>query len=158
MIEIVLLGQPMAKERPRLTQGGHVYTPERTLNYEARLAHRAQDAVAGRPLLEGPLAVEVVTLMSIAASKPAKWQSAALAGLERPTKKPDWDNFGKMLDALNLVVWADDAQVVDGRVLKFYWSRPALIVRVRRVVEPEQPPEWALRHMSEMAIDEGVLG
>lgn len=48
MIEIVLLGAPRGKERPRLTKAGHVYTPEKTRNYEAALKYAAQQAMAGR--------------------------------------------------------------------------------------------------------------
>lgn len=143
----------MGKERLRFTQDGHGFTPERTLTYEARLAHRAQDVVGTRPILTGPLKVEIVAFMPIAESKPAKWKAAATAGAERPTKKPDWDNFGKMLDAMNLVVWTDDAQIVDGRVQKFFCPRPAMVIRVTPVVDVEAPPEWALRHVSVLADD-----
>ena len=115
----------MAKERVRVTNKGHAYTPQRTVNYEARLAHAAQIVMAGRPLLEGPLAVSVVITMPVAESKPKKWREAALLGKIRPVKKPDSDTFAKILDALNLIVWADDSQIVDLRVVKFYGGRPS---------------------------------
>lgn len=139
----------MGKERPRVTLSG-VYTPERTLTYEARLQHRAQDVVGHRPLLTGPLNLEIVAFMPIAESKPRRWREAALAGEERPVKKPDWDNIGKMLDALNLVVWTDDAQIVDGRVQKFYWSRPGLVMRIWPA-PVQRAPEWALRYVSDLS-------
>lgn len=135
MIEIVLAGPPMAKQRVRVTKTGHAYAPERTLTYEARLAHAAQVAMAGRPLLEGPLAVDVEVRMPVPASKPKKWQAAALAGQERPVKKPDADNFAKVLDALNLIVWADDSQIVDLHVKKVYHTAPAFVARVRELTE-----------------------
>lgn len=125
----------MAKQRVRVTNAGHAYTPERTVNYEARLAYAAQEVMAGRPLLEGPLDVEVEIRMPIPASRPKKWQTAALAGTERPTKKPDADNFAKVLDALNLIVWADDSQIVDLHVRKIYHAAPAFIARVRELKE-----------------------
>lgn len=124
-ITIELAGAPMAKERVRVTKTGHAYTPERTVNYEARLAHAAQVVMDGRPLLEGPLSVFVEITMPVAESKPKKWKDAALLGQIRPTKKPDADNYAKVLDALNLIVWADDSQIVDLRVTKFYGSRPS---------------------------------
>ena len=133
MIEIVLAGAPMGKERIRVTRAGHAYTPERTVNFESRLAAEAQRVMGDRPLLDGPLAVVVTAAMPIPESKPKKWKAAALAQVERPTKKPDWDNFGKMLDALNLIVWADDSQIVDGRVEKFYSDKPHLRVQVWRI-------------------------
>lgn len=134
-IVIVLAGAPMGKERVRMTRQGHAYTPERTVNYESRLALAAQQAMAGRALLDGPLEVSVEAHMPVAESKPKKWRAAALAGEIRPVKKPDWDNFGKILDALNLVVWVDDSQIVEGRVRKFYSDQPRMEIHVR----PLQP-------------------
>lgn len=137
MIEIVLLGAPMGKERVRFVKAtGRTFTPERTVNYESRLAYAAQQMMNGRPLFDGPLSVDVTAYMPVAESKPKKWKVAALAGEIRPTKKPDWDNFGKILDALNLVVWADDAQIVEGRVQKFYSDQPRMEIRVREIDEP----------------------
>jgi Holliday junction resolvase RusA-like endonuclease len=136
-LTVVLNGPPMGKERVRVTKTGRAYTPERTLNFEARLAHAAQIAMAGRALFEGPLSVIVEAFMPIAESKPRKFKEAALNGVERPTKKPDWDNVGKMLDALNLIVWADDAQIVDGRVIKWYSALPRLVVTVQPMKQQE---------------------
>jgi len=121
----------------RVTRAGHAYTPERTVNYESRLALAAQTVMNGAPLLDGALVVTVEAFMPIAASKPKKWQAAAASGQVRPVKKPDWDNFGKILDALNLVVWTDDAQIVDGRVTKWYSARPRLVVTVQQINQEE---------------------
>ncbi len=131
MIEIVLRGAPRGKERVRDTREGHAYTPERTVTYEGRLAYAAQEAMGERPPLTGPLSVDMVIRVPIAASWPKKRQEAARAGRERPTKKPDWDNFAKVCDALNLIVWLDDAQIVDGRVQKFYSDTPGTWITVR---------------------------
>ena len=68
--------------------------------------------------------------MPISPSWPKKRQEAARSGAMRPTKKPDWDNIGKILDAFNLIVWVDDAQIVDSRVRKLYSDRPRIVVRV----------------------------
>lgn len=136
-IIVELAGAPMAKERVRVTKEGHAYTPQRTVNYEARLAHAAQIVMNGRPLLEGPLSVSVVITMPVAESKPKKWKEAALLGKIRPTKKPDSDNFAKCLDAWNLIVWADDSQIVDLRVVKFYGGRPSFKAVVSPIVDYE---------------------
>lgn len=147
---IRLDGPPMGKERPRFVRTtGRTYTPERTVRFEDRLSLAAQHAMAGRPLLAGPLMVEIVACMPIPDSWPKRRKLAALAGVERPTKKPDYDNFAKILDALNLVVWTDDAQIVEGGpILKFYSDRPRFVVRVGPAPE-RRIPEWA---------DEGVFG
>lgn len=130
MITIELAGPPMGKERVRVTRTGHAYTPERTLNYEARLAHAAQLAMAGRAPMEGPLEVSIEIYMPVPESKPKKWKAAALSGELRPVKKPDADNFAKVLDACNLIVWADDSQIVELHVSKFFSDRPRFVARV----------------------------
>lgn len=134
MIEIYLAGEPVGKGRPRFVKAtGRAFTPEKTVRFEDRLSMAAQLAMSGRPLLEGPLDVHVTIAMTIPASKPKKWQAAALTGDIRPTKKPDADNFAKMLDACNMIVWADDAQIVELRVSKFYSNIPSFTAVVREL-------------------------
>lgn len=134
MIRIVLAGAVMGKQRPRFTQAGQQpYTPQKTVHYEARLAYAAQQAMAGRPLLSGPLRVDIDVRMAVPLSKPKKWRAQALAGVIRPTKKPDIDNVSKFIDALNLVVWSDDAQIAELSARKFYSESPALIVTVEKI-------------------------
>jgi Holliday junction resolvase RusA-like endonuclease len=133
-VKIVLMGAPMGKERVRIRViGGHgqAYTPERTVNYESRLAAEAQRVMADRPLLDGPLEVAVLIRMLVPKSKAKKWREAALAGDIFPTSKPDADNCAKMLDAFNLIVWTDDSQIVSLRVDKIYHEKPAFIATVR---------------------------
>lgn len=118
-----------------MTRQGHAYTPERTVNYESRLALAAQQVMAGRALLDGPLEVSVEAHMPVAESKPKKWRAAALAGEIRPVKKPDLDNLAKILDGLNLVVWVDDSQIVQMMIAKHYSDQPRMEIHVR----PLQP-------------------
>lgn len=148
MIEIVLLGAPRGKERPRGTKDGHFYTPERTRNYEAALKYAAQQVMAGRPPLEGPVRLDIVALIPVPQSWPNKRRAAALAGIELPTKKPDWDNFGKVVDACNLVVWVDDSQVIRGVVEKFYHEKPMMALRITPVTEPPAIPAWVQKHVT----------
>ena len=131
MIEIILAGEPVGKGRPRFVKAtGRAYTPEKTARYEDRLAWAAQAVMGGRPLFEGAVKLEIDIYMSIPVSKPHKWRADALAGVIRPTKKPDWENVAKMTDAFNKVVWLDDSQVVEGIVRKFYSHQPRIVIRV----------------------------
>lgn len=130
MIEIVLLGAPRGKERPRGTKDGHFYTPEKTRSYEAALKYAAGEVMGARMPIDGPLEVEMKIVFPITQSWPKKRQAAARSGAERPTKKPDADNLLKTLDALNMVVWLDDAQVVRAVVEKFYGDKPGMWIRV----------------------------
>lgn len=132
MIEIYLAGEPVGKGRPRFVKAtGRAFTPEKTVRFEDRLSMAAQLAMDGRPLLEGPLIAELEIRMSIPASKSKTWKADAAKGIIRPTKKPDADNFAKMLDACNLVVWADDSQIVELIIRKFYHEAPAFIAKIR---------------------------
>lgn len=132
MIELVLDGPPMGKQRVRLNKHqGRLFTPDRTLTYEARLAAEGQRVMDGRPLLTGALRVEIEAHIMIPVSKPKKWKERALKGLEYPTGKPDFDNIAKIAcDALNLIVWVDDAAIVKGSFEKAYTDRPRLVLRV----------------------------
>lgn len=134
MIEIILAGVPVGKGRPRFVKStGRAFTPEKTVRFEDRLSIVAQEAMAGRAPLDGPLAVELEVRMPVPLSKPKRWRDAALAGLIRPTKKPDADNFAKGLDACNMIVWVDDAQIVELHVKKIYHEAPAFVARVREI-------------------------
>lgn len=134
MIEIYLAGVPVGKGRPRFVKStGRAFTPEKTVRFEDRLSIVAQEAMAGRAPLDGPLAVELEVRMPVPLSKPKRWRDAALAGLTRPTKKPDADNFAKGLDACNMIVWIDDAQIVELHVKKIYHEAPAFVARVREI-------------------------
>jgi len=139
MIVVELPGEPRGWARPRV----RVATPAKsrpfaqffkdadTRAFEDALFWRAKAAMGPRPPLEGPVAVRVVAAMAVPVSWSRKDRDAALAGVIRPTGKPDWDNFAKMLDAFNGIVWTDDAQVVDGGVIKIYSEAPSLRVEVK---------------------------
>lgn len=133
--EMVLDGEPIGKGRPRFSrETGHTYTPEKTARFEERLAWAAQSVMDRRPLLEGPLRMEISAFFSIPTSKPAKWkESAEKAGI-RPTKKPDIDNIVKgVADALNKVVYVDDTQIVTICAAKYYSNRPRIEISVKQV-------------------------
>lgn len=124
----------MGKQRARFTQENQrPFTPQKTVHYEARVAYEAQHAMAGRPLLTGPLRVGIEVRMEIPASKPKKWQAQAQAGIILPTKKPDVDNVSKFIDALNLVCWHDDAQICELHARKVYHAAPALIITIEEI-------------------------
>jgi Holliday junction resolvase RusA-like endonuclease len=107
-----------------------VYTPAKTRTFERALALAAKVAMRGRPPLEGPLVLCVTAFMPVPNSWSQKKRDAALAGTVRPTGKFDWDNLGKCTDSLNKIVWIDDAQIVDGRVVKIYDEKPRLRIEV----------------------------
>ena len=59
-----------------------------------------------------------------------------LAGIIRPTKKPDMDNCLKAIaDALNDVAYKDDTQIVDCQVRKFYSEKPRVVIKISQIGE-----------------------
>lgn len=138
-VSFVVPGEPVGKGRPRVsTIGGHarMFTPKKTANYETLIAMAAQQAMAGRELINGPVMVELFIMVSVPQSWSKKRKLQALAGQIFPTKKPDKDNIIKAIyDGLNGVVWVDDVQAVDGRQRKRYGDVPGVQVRVIPLIE-----------------------
>ena len=108
-------GEPVAQGRPRLGRHG-VYTPARTAQFETALGWCARLAMRNRPLLEGALKVDVVATFTHA-----------------PTCRPDGDNILKSVcDALEGVVFANDAAVVDAHITKTQGPHPHLRIEVNQ--------------------------
>ena len=121
-IEVTIPGPMRGKQRARTVRRGNFvssYTPKETVNAESWVRHCAVQQ-AGQPCLEGALALDVSVLVAIPASWSKKKQAAAQAGDVRPTGKPDNSNMLKLIeDALNGVLWKDDAQIVSVSMTKF---------------------------------------
>lgn len=88
---LFVAGNPIPKERPRVV-GGHAYTPKRTLEYEALVRDAAALRWHGDP--------------------EQKDIQVHLKFYRENRRRVDIDNLAKaVLDALNGVVWVDDAQI-----------------------------------------------
>ena len=133
-VSFVVPGEAVGKGRPRVsTIGGRarMFTPQKTANYETLIAMAAQQAMAGRELIGGPVLVEMKILVSVAASWSKKKTAEALAGDVMPTKKPDADNVLKAIcDGINGIVFKDDVQVVNVSLSKRFSETPGVSVRV----------------------------
>ncbi|GJE26252.1 RusA family crossover junction endodeoxyribonuclease [Methylobacterium organophilum] len=144
-VTIRLPGAPRGKgrhraqlvQRPGQQPRIHAHPDQKTEAYEGALRLAAGAAMRGRPLLTGQLDVKIFAFLPIPASWSKRKRLDALERRIRPVGKPDWDNIAKVTDALNHVVWADDAAVVDGVVRKFYAEKPELVVVVT-ALEPQQ--------------------
>jgi len=133
-IDFHVPGQPVGKGRPRIGKAGgfsRLFTPEKTVTYESTVALFAAQAMAGRPLLTGPVNLQMRVDFAIPASWSMKKQRAAEAGQILPAVKPDADNMAKAIcDAINGVVWKDDVQVVELTLKKRYSVVPGVAVRI----------------------------
>lgn len=117
----------------------HVFPDAETKSYTAQLKYAATEAMrqAGRVtpdgtprLFTGALRVRINALFAVPGSWSNKQRGRALNGEVRPTVKPDWDNVAKMCDAFKGIIWRDDVQIVDGRVVKAYAEAPAYEIEI----------------------------
>ncbi len=140
MIVVELAGVPVGKGRARFSRAmGLAFTPAKTRSYESALRLAAQDAMDGRPPLDGPVRVSVIATFPVPKSFSKKKHADAVLGLSRPTTKPDADNLLKVLDAINMVVFGDDKQIVQAEIIKLYGERPSLRIEVQPWVSSAAP-------------------
>lgn len=120
----------MGKQRPRVTR--HVtYTPKKTVEYEKRVREIFKEKYKNHEPINGPVKMHVTAYLKIPKSASKIKKTAMERNRIRPTKKPDWDNIGKIItDALNKVAYHDDKQVVSCTVDKFYSSEPRVQVDI----------------------------
>lgn len=134
-ILIIIEGEPVAKGRPKFARRGSfvtTYTPEKTRTYEQLVAEEAAKSMRGRTPISGPVILRLDLNIAVPASYSNKRRASCLAGLERPTKKPDWENCAKSVcDAFNGIVWLDDSQVVEATVVK-RWAEEGSVVAIIR--------------------------
>jgi Holliday junction resolvase RusA-like endonuclease len=130
-LQFTIPGPPIGKGRPRFSTAGgkpRSYTPAVTREYEALIAARAVEAMAGREPLKTPLRVMIEATMSIPLSWSKTKRQAALDGDVYPSR-PDVDNIAKtVLDGMNGVVYEDDAQVTHLKVNKKYAQEGSVTV------------------------------
>lgn len=134
-LRLVIPGIPAAKGRPRITTvGGHAraFTPAKTRAYETRIADAGAAAMDGTAPFDQPLQVTITAFVAMPKSLSQVKRAAAIDGALKPVTRPDVDNYAKVLDGLNGVVWRDDAVVCDLAVRKRYAISPRLEI----VVEP----------------------
>ena len=128
VIAFTISGTAIPKARPRATKIGNkavMYTPTQTKQFENYVKLVAAQH-APEELLTTALEVRLDFLFQRPKSLPKK--------IRYHTKKPDVDNLAKsVLDALEGIIYVNDAQVISLRVTKDYGA-PLCRVRVE---------EWA---------------
>ena len=133
-------GVPEGKARPRFTKDGHVYTPQKTVDYQRKIAtyywqaltkaHETLTTEAKAAYVE----VDIQARFPVPVTDSKTVQLQKLSGRVRPKAKPDLDNIAKaVLDALNDFACRDDSQVVKLTVEKIFASEPGVWVIVRHL-------------------------
>lgn len=150
-ITIRIPGGPQAKGRHRsrvaMRKDGRLgirtYADPATVKYETLIKQHGMLAMRGRRIMLGAVHVYIVAYVSIPPSWPQWKRKAALARAIQPTSGKDWDNYGKVAsDALNGIVWVDDAQIVHGVVDKLYGANPELVIYAHERPAPKTAAEW----------------
>lgn len=130
MIRFQVPGIPQGKGRVKFARRGQyvsTYTPEKTVAYESLIGMKADDAMAGREHLDGPLYLLVTATFPI----PPSWSAKRKNEARWHTSKPDADNIAKAVgDGCNGIVWKDDSRVALCKVVKVYGAMPGLDVMI----------------------------
>lgn len=139
-VRFTIPGKPFGKQRPRVVNRGKfstAYTPKESVQYENLVKLYYEQAAHGEMFPEDAmLDVRIFAFYEIPKSTSKKRRADMLANKIRPTKKPDFDNIGKIIcDSLNLVAYHDDSSVVDAQVRKFYSEQPRVVVSIKTIKE-----------------------
>lgn len=123
-------GPVVGQGRPRASRTGkgvRMYDPEKSVNYKAKVSMYASAALREQCLTipfkaDGKgFSVYMDAAFLIPKSYSKKKRQQAINGEIKPKKKPDCDNIIKgALDALNGILWHDDAEVTTSFLTKYY--------------------------------------
>lgn len=128
--------EPVPQLRPRVSsRGGYVrvYDPPKVKQFKSLLRSLAVNQYTRPPLL-GPLSVSLTFYRPVQKSISQTERERRLSNQSKPVVKPDTDNYIKAtLDALNGILWHDDAQIVKIEAEKKYSDHPKITVSVKPV-------------------------
>lgn len=128
-VELVIYGDPMGKQRPRVSMYNGIvrtYTPEKTTNYENLIKHEYTSKYDRQVFIHGePISAKVIAYFGLNNGDFGK-KGLNKSGREKisgvfATIKPDIDNCLKcVFDALNTICYPDDNQIVQVSASKCY--------------------------------------
>lgn len=130
---IIIPIEPVEQQRPRATnRGGHVqiYDPPKVKKFKKEVAEFINQQPL--PRFENvELSVQIKFFRKIQKSLTKKERKYRLSHVHRPVVKPDLDNYTKsILDALNGLLWDDDAKIVHLELDKYYSEQPRIEIEV----------------------------
>lgn len=136
-LEFTIPGKAVAKQSFRYTRDGRKYTDIEVKNYAnwVRLCfQRAYPEHLPAVFFEKPLKVQIHAFFEIPKSYSQIKRQKCLAGVFKPTVKPDTDNISKNIkDALNGIAYPDDKQVVSETIEKYYAESACTIVGIEDI-------------------------
>ena len=131
MIAFSIPGEAIAFARSG-GSGSVRFTPKRQRDFMALVKLAAHKAMDGEPPLDGPIELQIRATYRV----PASWSKKRAATARWRTARPDADNIAKIIaDAINEIVYGDDAQVVNLTVQKVYGPIAGVTVSAMRLVD-----------------------
>ena len=127
-----ILGQPVAKQRPRMARNGRVYTPAKTVAFENMV--RSIAAPNFSTPIHGPVKVTVWATFK----PPKSWtKKKTAATINRPhIQRPDIDNVAKAIcDGLNGLAYEDDCQVASIEARKVWGPLARTVVTIEALTD-----------------------
>lgn len=133
-VDVVMMVEPVAKARARVTfRDGlvHSYTPDKTKAAELEIRLTIQQHLIHSLNFNGnstyfPAEMPLKVTATFVIPRP----KTAPKNRGLPVTRPDLDNYVKCLDACNMLLWVDDAQLTTILMKKRYGLMPAIYLRV----------------------------
>lgn len=131
MIDLIVPGKPLGKQRARTTVNG-TYTPEQTVNHEAKIKSICENSYPGIKPSDKPIRLIINSYFKIPKNTSKGKVRQMIEYDIKPCVKPDADNIAKLVaDALNGVVYKDDSQITTMVSNKFYGEIPRTHIIIR---------------------------
>ena len=130
MVKLVILGEPMGKQRPKFSfKNGRAYTPQKTTSYENLVRHEYMAKYGKMEFGENDCIQAIINAYFQTPKGDFGKKGLSKSGRAKEEQgwkcktKADLDNIAKIcLDSLNGVAFPDDRQVTSLFVHK-YWSK-----------------------------------
>lgn len=126
MISFFIPGAPLAFKRSQINGKRHYTDPVQAGYMDlVRLFTKQAMRQLKMPPLQGPLRVGFTVVYPY----PDTWSPKKREAIKYKTSRPDCDNLIKLqLDAMNTILYQDDAQVATLSVTKIYGAEPGVSV------------------------------
>ena len=122
-ISFCIYTDPKATPRPRVNRFTHTFYVKGAANNRKQFK-KWIDSI-DHPFIHTPFKFQCDTYSETPKSMNAVETILAEFGLIRPVSRPDWDNLGKTYsDMIHEGLILDDSLIIDGRVRKFYSTKP----------------------------------
>ncbi|CDK35065.1 Phage Holliday junction resolvase [Ligilactobacillus salivarius cp400] len=111
-----------------------MYDPPKTAKFKRELKQLARLEMQGKDKFDSAISVTIRFFRKVQKSISKKEHARRTQGHVRPIVKPDLDNYIKStLDALNGVIWTDDATIVELNTSKWYADDPRIEIEVKEI-------------------------